>query len=120
MRQVDRRAHDEGIAVRAGQLRDEELVDLQLPSRQLLQIRQARQAGAVIVDCDDDANVGEALQVGDRRFGIADDGGFRHLEPELGVRLGNEPAGGIDEGLIGKQLTRDIDEDAQVLSLIHI
>ncbi|OIQ83985.1 hypothetical protein GALL_342140 [mine drainage metagenome] len=69
-REIDRRSHDHRARVVAHQVGHEGPVDLEPTDGQLLQVRQGRVPGAVVVDGDLDAEVGETRQHLDRAHRI--------------------------------------------------
>src|SRR3546814_4287702 len=59
LREIDRRADDQRIAVAAGELEHEHLADLEFARGQLLEIGERRQPRAIIVDRSEERRVGK-------------------------------------------------------------
>ncbi len=79
---MDDRADDRRIALLRRQAADEGAVDLQPPDREALQVRQARVAGAEVVDREPHAERGQRLQAQHRVLRILDQDRFGEFELE--------------------------------------
>ena len=83
--EVDRRAHDDQVALVLQHRRDERAVDLELVDRQALEVGKRRVAGAEVVDREAHAELGEAPDDRQRALGVGHDHALGDLQLK-GVR----------------------------------
>ena len=108
--------HDQVAAIVAHRL-DETLVDLDLAGRDLLQIFQRRQAGAVIVDGDLDAEVAQARKQVDAMTAAGHRGGFGQFErqPFRGQPMAVEDGGDLGgQAAVVEHPRRQIDGNVEI------
>ena len=117
VREPDRRLNHQAVAAVVDDAFDEALIDLDLVRRDLLQIIERRQAGAIIVDRDVDA---ELAQPGDHLEALAaarQRGSLGQLERQA---VAEQPVAREQrrqakrEALVGQQPRRKVDRDVEV------
>ena len=116
MRQRDDRLRDRFVVLVVLQSVDEALIDLDPLNRQSREIRQARIAGAEVVDGDRDAHLLQLAKCRHRAFRVRDDDVLGDLEIE---KVRRQPAlhqrvlNGCEPVLVLQLLDREIDGEPQ-------
>ena len=116
--EADRRLDHQAVAAVVDHAFDEALVDLDLVRRDLLQIFEGRQAGAVIVDRDVDAEVAQAGDHVEPFAAFGERCGLGQLKRQVVRAQGRGARASADkpqrEALVGQQPRREVHRHVEV------